>query len=391
VVYVIVAGVIVAFVAFLVLRFRGGKERFPWYDFYSKGRREGFSFKEIGFLKNIAIQNRVEKPQSIFWSTKQLDRCLKPAILKINADEGMNPGYKLEMIDKLLDLRTKAEFNLPRYKKKIRDTLSLLPRQKIIVKDANYGTFTSWVVEITRKNIVITYPAGQKAAEALVWTGRKISVYFWRAEDAGYEFETRVLEQITHEEFPLLYISHSNSLQRKQMRKSARIEVSMRAQFSPIEVAKTEGGSKAYVSKRSYMGKIIDLSVGGCCMLAGRLLKKNDRLKLEFDITAEKRVVALGVIVGASNTGDDRVRKLHLMFVKMSMQSRHHVLLFVYNIFGEREEDLKERKRAAARPPARPTAGSPPGEKRSGRPAAGVPADAAVKAAAKADAGEDDV
>jgi c-di-GMP-binding flagellar brake protein YcgR len=346
VVYVIVIVVVVAFVVFFVLRARGGKARFPWYDFYSKGRREGFSFREIGFLKSIAIQNRVEKPQSIFWSTKQLDRCLKPAILKINADEKLSPGQKLEMTDKLLDLRTKAEFNLPRYKKKIRDSLSLLPRQKLVVKDANYGTFTSWVVEITRKNIVITYPAGQKAAETLAWTGRKISIFFWRAEDAGYEFETKVLEQISHEEFPLLYISHSNNLQRKQMRKYVRVDVGLRAQFSPVEVAKTEGGSKAFVSKRSYLGKIIDLSEGGCCMLAGRLLKKNDRLKLDFNITAEKRVVALGLIVGVSGTGDERVRKLHIMFVKLSMQARHHILLYVYNIFGEREEDLKERKRA---------------------------------------------
>jgi c-di-GMP-binding flagellar brake protein YcgR len=348
VVYVIVIVVILAFVAFYVLRLRGGKERFPWYDFYSKGRREGFSFKEIGFLKNIVIQNRVEKPQSIFWSTKQLDRCLRPAILKINADEEMTPGYKLEMIDKLLDLRTKAEFNLPRYKKKIRDTLSLLPRQKLVVSEENYGSFTSWIVEITRKNIVITYPTGQKAAETLVWTGKKIKVYFWRTDDAGYEFETKVLEQITHEEFPLLYISHTSSLQRKQSRRSARVEVNIRAQFSPVEVAKTPGGSKAFIAKRAYMGKIIDLSEGGCCMLAGRLLKKNDRLKLDFELTAEKRIVALGVIVSVGKTGDERVRKLNIMFVKMSRQARQHILLYVYNIFGEREEEDKTRRRAVA-------------------------------------------
>jgi c-di-GMP-binding flagellar brake protein YcgR len=363
VVYVIVVIVVLALISFVILRFRGGKDRFPWYAFYSKGRSEGFSFREIGFLKTIAMQNRIEKPQSIFWSTKQLDRCLKPALLKINADEKMSPGYKREMTDRLLELRTKAEFNLPRYRKKIRDTLSLLPRQKLLVKDANYGTFTSWIVEITRKHIVITYPSGQKAAEALVWTGRKVLVYFWRAEDAGYEFETRVIEQITHEEFPLLYITHSSSLQRKQMRKAARVEVGIRAQFSPVEITKTEGGTRASVSKRSYMGKIIDLSGGGCCMLAGRLLKKNDRIKLDFSLTQEKRVVALGVIVGASNTGDERVRKFHIMFVKMDMEARHNVLLFVYNIFGEREEDLRERKRAVAAA-ARRTGPQPPRDTR---------------------------
>jgi hypothetical protein len=94
------------------------------------------------------------------------------------------------------------------------------------------------------------------------------------------------------------------------------------------------------------MGKIIDLSEGGCCMLAGRLLKKNDRLKLDFEITAGKRIVALGVIVGVANTGDERVRKLNIMFVKKGRQARQHILLYVYNIFGEREEDGRNRKRA---------------------------------------------
>jgi c-di-GMP-binding flagellar brake protein YcgR len=319
-------------------RLRGGKQKFPWYEFYSRGRKEGFRLKEIKFLKKIALQNKLEKPQSIFWSTKQLDRCLKPAIRKINADEKGSPESKLDMTTKLLDLRTKAEFNLPKYNKKIRDTTALLPRQKLVVREATYGTFVSWVVEINRKYLVITQPSGQEASQTLNWLNRKVSVYCWRQEDAGYEFESKVQEQISDEEYPLLYLSHSGNLKRKQKRRHVRIETSIAAMFNPVIYSSVDGVDRAFLSKRNHAGRIIDISASGCCMLAGSMMKKNDRVKVTFSLTPDKQITVLGVIVRLSKTGDERVKKHHIMFVKIGPRSRNNILLYVYNIFGERTD-----------------------------------------------------
>jgi hypothetical protein len=165
---VIILVAIFAIIFIVVLRLRGGKGKFPYFEFYSRGRKEGFGLKEIGFLKRIAIQNKLEKPQSIYWSTRQLDRCLRPAIQKINADENMSAAAKLAIINKLLELRRKAEFNLPKYHKRIRDTSALLPRQKLIIKDASYGSFVSWIIENNRRYLVVSQPSGQKASEGLM-------------------------------------------------------------------------------------------------------------------------------------------------------------------------------------------------------------------------------
>lgn len=340
----IIFAVIFIVIVFLLWRLRGGKNRFPWYEFYSRGRKENFSFKEISFIKRIAVQNKLQKPQSIFWSTRQLDRCLKPAIRKIAADEKMTPENKQAMMNKLLDLRTKAEFNLPKYKKRIRDTNSLLPRQKLIIRESTYGTFISWTVEITRKKLVVTQPSGQKEWDTLNWVSKKISVYFWRQEDAGYLFETKVLDQITQEEYPLLYLAHSSNLQRMQNRKNIRVQTRLRAKFNPVVYSLVEGDNRAFISKRGHAGQIIDISANGCCMLAGRMLKKNDRLKIDFNLTGSKRIIVLGVILNISKTPDERVRKYHIIFVKISPTSKNNILLYVYNIFGEREEDDQEKK-----------------------------------------------
>lgn len=341
----IILFVIFVIVIVVILRLRGGGKRFPVYEFYSRGRKEGFTFKEIGFIKKIAVQNKLEKPQSIFWSTRQLDRCLRPAISKINADEEMAPAYKLRMINKLLELRKKAEFNLPRYQKRIRDTNALLPRQKLLIRDKTYGTFISWVVENNRRFLVISQPRGQKASQNLNWTGRKISVDFWRQEDAGYSFDTKVQEQITHEEYPLLYLQHSTKLARTQKRSSVRVETNIRARFFPVVYSSAEGSKKAFISKKGHSARIMDLSETGCAMIAGRGMKKNDRFKIDFFITEEKRIIALGVIVNISKTGDERVRRYHILFTKIGHQSQNNILLYIYNIYGEREETDETKKK----------------------------------------------
>lgn len=348
---VIALAVVFIIVLVVVMRLRGGKQKFPFFEFYGRGRKEGFSFKEIGFLKQIAIQNKLEKPQTIYWSTRQLDRCLRPAIQKINANEKMSSAEKLRMLNKLLDLRKKAEFNLPKYHKRIRDTSAILPRQKLIIREQKYGTFVSWVIENNKRHLVVTQPSGQKASETLKWTGRKVTVYFWRQEDAGYEFESKVQEQIQHEEYPLIYLQHSQKLERKQKRQSVRVETRISAKFYPVIVSAGEGVQKAVISQRGYVAKIGDLSETGCSMLAGKGLKKNARLKIDFFLTDTKRIVALGIVVSLSNTGDDRVKHYHIMFTKVGPQSRNNILLFVYNIFGEREEkDEWKKRRLNARP-----------------------------------------
>lgn len=329
----------------LIIRYGLRKHRrFPWFEFYSRGRREGFTFKDIRFLKNITLQANLERPQSIFWSTRQLNRCLRPAIQKINADEEMAQERKALMIGKLLELRKKAEFNLPKYKRRIRDTRVLLPRQRLVVREKSYGTFVSWIIEANRKYLVVSLPSGRPGWMELRWVGKRIHVYFWRRDDAGYVFESKVMEQIFHEEYPLLYVNHSNNLIRSQLRKSIRIDTDIRVEFYPLVYSTVDGIKKAFIPKTPRIGKIVDLSDSGCCMIASKLLKKHDRLKIDFCLVEGKRIVVLASVVNVTNTSDKRVKKYHLMFSKIGTHSRNNILLYVYNIFGERFE-LKEKKR----------------------------------------------
>ncbi len=333
----ILFAVICIIAAVLIFNKKIKKTGFPWYEFYSRGKKEGFSFKKIGMLKKFAVMNKLEKPQSIYWSTKQLDRCLAPAIQSINKKEDMSGDDKLKIVDKLLELRKKAEFNLPKYEKRIRDTRPIIRRQKLIIRDKELGTFVSWVVENNNKFLVITQPTGQKDSETLNWQPREIGVYFRRKDDAGYFFKTRVVKHLTKEEYPLLYINHNKELIRHQKRKDVRIDTNIRSSFQPFSYKSKKDNNTVPVRNKKYIGRIVDISGGGCCMIAGSKLKKNVRLKIDFFLTDNKNAAIIGTILGSSKTDNENVKKYHILFLKIDLQTKHNILFFVYNIFGERD------------------------------------------------------
>lgn len=331
--------------SFLVLWFRGGQKPFPWYEFYTRGKQEGFTLREIILLKKIAVRKKLEKPLAIYWSTNQLNRCLYTVINDINSDDSLTKKKKLSILDKLLVLRKKAEFNSPKYKRRLRATKNIPPRQKLVIRDADYGTYMSWVVENSRNSLIITLPAGQEGWESLNWTSRKIGVYFWREDDAEYFFETRVQEQVSHTENPHLLLLHSDSLRRDQKRDSVRINTSIEAAFNTIVYSTEEGKKKVHITKSSISGKINNISATGCRFVAGKLLKENDFVKLEFYLTDKKRVVAVGCVVNVSGPEDQNLQESHLKFTKISIHARNNILLYVYNILGEREEEEEQYQR----------------------------------------------
>jgi c-di-GMP-binding flagellar brake protein YcgR len=352
--------IFVVFVVILILTLtlRRGNKRFPWYEFFSRGRREGFSFREIRFLRQIAEQNKLQKPQSIYWSTRQLDRCLRPALERIKTSDDMDPAQRQQMIDKLMELRKKAEFNLPKYRKRIHRTSAILPRQKLVIKDPDYGTFVSWVIENSNRYIVVSRPAGQRASRNLEWAGRRVGVYFWRMDDAGYAFQTKVLEEIPHEEYPMLYLAHSGSLERVQKRESIRVGVDVRGLFYPVFVHNVEGANRVSVSSKGHSCRIVDVSDSGLAMVAGKGMKKSDRFKLDFNLTDEKRVVAVCSIVSVSKTSDQRVSRYHCQFVRIGKETKNDIQIFVYNIFGERDEEEEQRRPSPAPKPSLQSTGT---------------------------------
>jgi c-di-GMP-binding flagellar brake protein YcgR len=340
---------ILVVVALVLLR-RAGGGRFPWMQFYMRGRESGFVFHEINLLRRVAVEAKLENPPMLFWSMKQLDRSIKGIIIKYRArSQEQDPEYN-SLLAKLFELRKRVEFEQPKYKLGIKSSRKILPKQHVRITLPGIGPFGSMIVEVLTRYMAISYPQGPKLPEGFTWKNQKIGVYFWRAGDAGYFFQTKVAEDFFDKKYPILHVLHSDNLIRSQKRNSVRVETDIPAELFPLRTI--DSGTELPEEARGLRCRLVDISEGGAAIMIGGKAKVGLPIKIQFAL-GENQVVMSGVVKGLNFDQKKNRSLLHLQAVPPSSTMRNRILTYVYNLFGERED-------AAGKKPAAPPKESGP-------------------------------
>lgn len=346
---VLISVALVATVVLILIR-RAGGGRFPWLQFYLRGREPGFSFRQINLIRRVAVEARLEDPAALFWSVKQLDRAIKGFILKYRsrgAQEG--PEYNL-LLGKLFDLRKKVEFDLPKYKLGVKSSRKLQKGQLVRITLPGAGPFASKLIENLARYMAIEYPRGPRLPEGFTWKGQKIGVYFRRAEDAEYSFQTKVIDDYSDRKYPILHVAHAENLVRTQKRQNIRVETDLGAELYPLRTV-AESNETAEQG-RGLRCRVVDLSEGGLAVLIGGKAKVGLPVKIQFAL-GETPVVMSGVVKGVSYDQNKNRSLLHLQASRPSTATSNRILTYVFNLFGERE--APDRQAAAPAPTVDPT------------------------------------
>ncbi len=342
---------IVAFVAvfaILLLR-RAGGGRFPWLQFYLKGREQGFVFREINLLRRVAVDARLENPTGLFWSMKQLDRALKTVIVQARArGEEQDPGYNL-LLAKLFELRKRVEFDQPRYKLGIKSSRKVVPNQALRITLPGSGPFSSKVVEILARYMAVSYPEGPKLPDGFSWKNQKVGVYFWRTEDAGYFFQTKVLDDFFDRQYPILHVLHSDNLIRTQKRSSVRVDTDIAAQLFTLQTI--DSAEELPDDSAGLRCRIADISEGGAAVLIGGRARVGLPVRLKFNLGTDEPILLSGVVKGSNYDQKKNRSLLHIQASAPGANVRNRILTYVYNLFGERETIVAGRKPAAGPAP----------------------------------------
>ena len=347
----IVAVVLIAGLAILLTRLGGGK--FPWLKFYVQGKESGFIFHEINLLRKLAIENRLENPLALFWSIKQLDRCIKGMIIKARAQQREDDPVHQVFLAKLFDFRKRVEFNLPKYKIGLTTTRKMPMHQKVKLTLPGGGTFVSSIVENLRKYLAISYPQGGKMPPNFSWKNQKINVYFWRAEDAGYVFQSHVMNDFIDQKYPILHIAHSDNLVRSQKRGSIRVDTDRSAHLFALQTI--ENANEELEKTGGLRCRLMDISEDGAAALIGGRAKVGLPVKIQF-VLAKDTLVMCGIVKGTTFNQKKNQSLLHIQSVPPSPKVKNNILSYVYNLFGERdvEDKLAGRKRPSAIPASGP-------------------------------------
>jgi c-di-GMP-binding flagellar brake protein YcgR len=313
---------------------KAGGGSFPWLHFYAKGKESGFTFREVNLLRKVAVENRLKNPTSLFWSITQIDRSIRGMIVKFRAENTINSEDNIHFLSKLFDFRKSVELDLPKYKLGIKSTRKLPQRQRITINLPGIGTYSSQIVENLRRYIAISYPEGPVLPQGFIWKGRSLNIYFWRQDDAGYVFESRVLEDYLDRKYPILHITHSDSLVRSQKRGSVRVETNKPALIFPLKSLNTPA-EEASLGK-GLRCRLKDISEDGAAVMIGGRGKVGMMVRLKYTL-GKSAITMDGIVKGVKYNQGKNQSTLHLQASPPNLSVRNRILVYVYNIFKERD------------------------------------------------------
>jgi c-di-GMP-binding flagellar brake protein YcgR len=320
-------------VVFVYLRVVG-HGNFPWLQFYTKGKESGFSFREVGLLRKIAVETQIENPTALFWSIKQLNKSIKEMIIKLRSQDLMGDEESNHLLSKLYDLRKRVEFDLPRYRLGLKTSRDIVPRQRMRVTLPGAGPFATMVIENRPKYFALSRPQGPGLPEGFMWKGQQIGLHFWRAEDAGYFVRTKVINDFIEQKYPIIHVAHTDDITRSQQRRSIRVKINSPATVYPLK--SIQEANELEESAKGLRCRLIDISEDGACLMIGGRTKAGLPIKVQFGL-ADRIVVMCGLVKGVNYDQKKNLSLLHLQSVPLSVNTRNHVLTYVYNIFGEQE------------------------------------------------------
>jgi len=332
---VLVLIVAIAGVVLLILSVTN-REKSNWIQFFARGKDAGFSFKEIEMLRKLAVKSNIEEPTALFFSLNQLDLCIRSYVKTLNLSGGINDPANQNFLSKLYDYRKKIEMDKPRIKNGISSSRQISDGQTLRVLVPGTGVFKSQTVKNTSSYLTITRPAANQIPGTFSWTGIKISVYFWRDEDAGYVFDTDVLDEVFSKGLASLKISHTDALFRTQKRKSIRLKMHKPAFLylitneEEVHTIEAKPGLKCYVE---------DLSDTGCAVTIGGEAHADLRVKIQFGL--KNTTICLGGTVRSVDIKEEtNTSLLHIEADPLPIEIRNIILGEVFGMLPEDEDDL---------------------------------------------------
>jgi c-di-GMP-binding flagellar brake protein YcgR len=324
--------VVCLLVALLALAMRGAK-RYSWAEFYLKTKEGGMSFAEARQLRGAAVLAGLADPTNVLWSPRDMDKAIAALSAGLKRD-GRDRGREgVLLLDRVYALRKGLEFEQPRFKYGIRSSRQIGSGQRLRILVHGAGVFGATVIDNNARYLVVSYPIGGRLPNDWVWKGKKVSMYFWRREDAGYVFDSYVIDDLRIRAVPVLQISHSEALLRTQKRRSVRARSKIPAYLYLLK--RIEGAYEKPERAPGLRAMVQDLSEDGASVAIGGKAKPGLLIKLQFGLE-ERSVVMSGTVRSVDFDADANRSILHVEAVTPSPRMRNAIRSFVYNI---REDD----------------------------------------------------
>jgi c-di-GMP-binding flagellar brake protein YcgR len=166
--------------------------------------------------------------------------------------------------------------------------------------------------------------------------GLKLSVYFWRDDDAGYVFDSDVQDEVFSRGTASLKISHSDNMARTQKRHSIRIKTH-KAAF--LYILDSDDASHNVELSPGLKCFVEDISDSGCAVLVGGKAAVGLRIKVQF-VLNNMPICISGTVRHLDYHEDTHKSLLHTEADPMPLETRNQILGEVFGMLPEEDDEL---------------------------------------------------
>ncbi|MCL2805313.1 MAG: PilZ domain-containing protein [Treponema sp.] len=331
--FLLVAAIILVLVFLFTRAKRTGSGN--WLSFFAKGKEAGFSIKDMEQLRRLVSNCGISDPGSIFKSQKQLEIVVRSMVNTLRlSGEGSDPSVQV-FLSKLFDYYKKIEMEASENKVRISNSHQISEGQTLRILVPGTGVFKSEVIKNAGGYLTISRPINNKLSASMQWYSLKISVYFWREDDAGYVFDTEVTDEVFSKGLSALKVEHNDSLFRTQKRKSMRIKFQRVAFLYLVDDTDNPHRLETSAGLRCMLD---DISDAGCAFKINGQATAGLRLKVQFSLDR------IPICMPATVRSVDYNQDTNISLVRMEADplpviTRNRILCEVFNLLPEEDDE----------------------------------------------------
>ena len=294
----------------------------------------GLLTTHVDILENLVRVCKVKQPFLLFSSAGLLDDTLKKGLYSLDNTRELSEEERENRKAAIFQIKQIIERNA-RKGAVMRSTTFLRPGQFLSITPENGGQFSSKVISNMKDFLTVSAPAVPAGPGTRWMRGTRLSVYFWRDNDAGYSFGSKVLGYDTIKGVSSVLIQHSKTLRKEQRRRNRRRELMRPCFYYPIRISETGQGRrterKAIVEQNMRtLGTVVDLSGGGCAVQTLNPFDKGKLVMIEFDIDKKAPIRAFGKVMHIHRQ-KGRGGVMHVMFTRVTRRYLNRISEFVYD------------------------------------------------------------
>ncbi len=331
-IYTLGGFVLFLIVVFIINKIYSGQGALKQYkrSFKKKAKEVELSKHQIKILVTMLKGSEIKNPLFILTNPISLNSVLRKGIKDIKK-ENINQAQKQSRILEIY--RIKHHLDNFQKSSSIRSTNELISGARVIVERNDKKTFESSIIGNYDNFYCIKLPLENGGGQVKWKKGSILKIIAFDRNDKEAVFLSKTLGIKNVGKTNTIILSHSMKSSQKIARSLERVDVSLNAYIYPVEKYFNKS-EKRHVFKANRntgrVGKLVDLSSGGCALQMSVPFSEGSLIELEFDLDNDVSVKLQGKILRVRFSRGKKIT--HIKFTRASSKNLNLINNFIYSL-----------------------------------------------------------